>query len=126
RKTPPLKIAREFRACRNQPAETAGLAGRATWFPDRAPGCDKSWPELRKARRDARRARHRCDRSCPPRSLGGHATDAIAHAHHAAALDPAASEIRRPALRPVVATAGRVDARRAAELGQVADQRVFE
>ena len=47
-------------------------------------------------------------------------------ADDAAALHAAAGEVHRPALRPVVAAAGRVDPRRAAELGQVADQRVVQ
>ena len=44
----------------------------------------------------------------------------------AAALDAAAGEVAGEALGPVVAAAGGVDARSAAELGEVADERAFE
>src|ERR1041384_3200270 len=46
--------------------------------------------------------------------------------HHAAALHSAAGETHRPAIRPVVATAGGVHLRSAPEFGEVADHRVIE
>ena len=57
------------------------------------------------------------------RPIGRHGADRIAAADDAAALHAAAGEVARKALRPVVAPAGRIHARRAAELGQVAHQR---
>src|SRR5262249_41470102 len=49
--------------------------------------------------------------------------DRVAAADHAPALYAAAREVAREALRPVVAPSGRVNARRAAELGQIANER---
>ncbi len=94
----------------------------------------------RPRRRDARRARQLVVSRFKPRlwkivattSFGatgrsaGYAADRVAATDDAAPLDAAAGKITRPALRPVVAAAGRIDPRRAAELGQVADQRVVE
>src|SRR5262245_49751008 len=60
------------------------------------------------------------------RPLGRHPTDAVARANDAAPLHSASGEIHSPTLWPMIASAGWVDARRAAELGQVRDQRVAE
>src|SRR5688572_27289974 len=59
-------------------------------------------------------------------SFGRIAADRIALADDSPALHAAASKIHGPALRPMIATAGRIHARRASELGEVADHRVFE
>ena len=55
-----------------------------------------------------------------------HGADRIAGPDHPAPLNAAAGETDREAERPVVAPAGRVDAGRAPELGQVAHQRRIE
>lgn len=60
------------------------------------------------------------------RSLGGETADGVALADDLAAPDAAAREVNGPALRPVVATAGRIHAGRATELGDVADQRISQ
>ena len=52
--------------------------------------------------------------------------DFVAFADHAPAFDAASGKIHCPTLRPVVASAGGIDLRRATELGEVADQRVVE
>ncbi|TWT34262.1 hypothetical protein Enr8_16560 [Blastopirellula retiformator] len=44
----------------------------------------------------------------------------------ATSLNAASGKIDGKALRPVIATAGRIDARRATELGQIANQRILE
>src|SRR5438093_706706 len=54
-------------------------------------------------------------------ALGGVGAFVIALADDSAALHAAAGEINRPALRPVVAAAGGVDAGGTAEFGEVAD-----
>ena len=56
----------------------------------------------------------------------GHGADRVAGPDDPASLDAAAGEPHGVAERPVVAPAGRVHPRRAAELGQVADQRRIE
>ena len=60
------------------------------------------------------------------RPVGRHGADRIAAAHYSAALDSAAGEVTGEALRPMVAPAGRVHAGRAAELGEVANERGIE
>jgi hypothetical protein len=60
------------------------------------------------------------------RSLGRHAADRVAAANDTPPLHAAAGEFDRPTLRPVVATGGRIYLGGAAELGQVANQRVLE
>ena len=80
-------------------------------FEVEAEAVDRSWPRRRAARPAARPARRRSGRCVPTTRPPLHA---------------AAGEVDRPALRPVVAPAGRIDPRRAAELRQVAHQRVVE
>src|SRR6185436_2420057 len=57
-------------------------------------------------------------------AFGWVGTDGVAAANGPAPLDAAAGEVGGEALRPVVTPAGWVDARRTAELGEVADQRL--
>src|SRR5947207_1654972 len=59
-------------------------------------------------------------------ALDRHRADWIAAADDPAPFHAAPGEADRPALRPVVAASSGIDPRRAAEFGQVADQRVVE
>src|SRR5690242_6348006 len=58
-------------------------------------------------------------------SFGRIGADGVALTDGPAPLNSATGEINTKTLRPVVAAAGRIDPRRAAELGQIADQRLL-
>jgi hypothetical protein len=57
-------------------------------------------------------------------SLGRHSPHWVAGTDNATSLNAPAGKVGREALRPVIPASGRIDARRASELSQIADERV--